>query len=118
MFDQMTEQFEKTMKPVNAMFAANAKVLEQLAQQQTKLFTDVLSDSVAYTETLGTQKDVTGAFEVQKTFIEGVQVKMINATKEAQTLLTDAQEKAGASIKEFWAQEQKATTVSTAKTAK
>lgn len=118
MFNQMTEQFEKTMKPVNALFAANAKVLEQLAQQQTKLFTDVLNDSVAYSETLGVQKDMAGAFEVQKSFIEGVQVKMINASKEAQVLLTEAQEKAGASIKEFWAQEQKTAAAAASKTTK
>lgn len=113
MFDQLTEQFEKTMKPVNALFAANAKVLEQLAQQQTKLFTDVLSDSVAYTETLGSQKDAAGLFEVQKSFVEGVQVKMVNATKEAQSLITDAQEKSSATMKEVFAQEQKATAAAT-----
>ncbi len=113
MFDQLTEQFEKTMKPVNAMFAANAKVLEQLAQQQTKLFTDVLSDSVAYTETLGSQKDAAGLFEVQKSFVEGVQVKMVNATKEAQNLFTDAQEKSSVALKAIFAEGQKVTAAAT-----
>ena len=116
MFTQITEQFENSLKPVNALVANNAKVLEQLAQQQTKLFTDVLNDSVAHTETLGAQKDVTAAFEVQKSFIEGVQVKLVNASKEAQNLFTDAQEKSSAAVQEFFAQAQpKAATAKAAK---
>ncbi len=113
MFTQITEQFEKSIKPVNALVANNAKVLEQLAQQQTKLFTEVLNDSVAYTETLAAQKDVTAAFEVQKSFIEGVQVKLVNATKEAQNLFTDAQEKSSVALKAFFAEGQKVTAAAT-----
>lgn len=114
MIEKMTEQFENTMKPVNAMFASNAKVLEQLAQQQTKLFSDVINESIAYTETLGAQKDVIGMFEVQKSFVENVQLKMVNATKEAQSLFADAQEKTGATVKEFFENGQKAAAAATA----
>ncbi|EGG99053.1 putative granule-associated protein [gamma proteobacterium IMCC2047] len=113
MFEKMTEQFENTMKPVNSMFATNAKVLEQLAQQQTKLFSDVLNDSIAYTETLGAQKDVIGMFEAQKSFVESVQVKMVNATKDAQNLFADVQEKTGATVKEFFENGQKAAATAT-----
>ena len=117
MFTQITEQFEKSMKPVNTLFANNAKVLEQLAAQQTKLFTDVLNDSVAYTETLAAQKDVTATFEVQKAFVEGVQVKLENASKEALNLFADAQAKSKTALEEIFAQAQ-AQAKTAAKTAK
>ena len=51
-------------------------------------------------------KDVTATFEVQKSFIEGVQVKVVNASKEAQNLFTDTQEKSNVALEEFFAQAQ------------
>ena len=112
MFDQITEQFENSLKPVNTLFANNAKVLEQLAAQQTKLFTDVLNDSVAYTKTLAAQKDVAASLEVQKAFVASVQVKLESASKEAQSLFADAQAKSKTALEEIFAQAQ-----ATAKTA-
>ena len=114
MFEDVTEQFGKTLKPYNTLFAVNAKVLEKLVKQQTKLFTDVLNDSVAYTQALSNQKDPFSVFETQKSYVESIQVKVANATKYTQSILTDAQEETGASFKEFWAQSQQAASTATA----
>lgn len=104
MFDKMTEQFQNSLKPVNEMMANNAKVLVQLAEQQTKLFTDVMNESVAYTKTLSAQKDMPGVFDAQKAFVSNVQNKMVSASEEASKLFSEVQATAGETVKPFFNQ--------------
>ena len=49
MYDQMTEQFKESMKPVKDMMEINVKTMEALAEKQTSVFTEALEDSMAYT---------------------------------------------------------------------
>lgn len=104
MFDKIAVQFQNSLKPVNALVAVNAKALEQLAQQQTALFTGVLNDGVAYAEGLSAQKDVAGIVEAQKAYAEGLQEKVVAAAKDAYVVLTETQEHAGEVLKGAFAQ--------------
>jgi phasin family protein len=93
MFDQMTQQFEKSFAPVNELVNVNVKVAEQLAQQQAALFTGMLNDGVAHAQKLSAQKDVAAVVEAQKAYAEDVQEKVVTAAKDAYAVVTKAQEK-------------------------
>jgi len=48
---------------------------------------------------LGSQKDFSGVYQTQKTYVEGLQEKMVAASTEAYEIFTTTQEKAGEVIK-------------------
>ncbi len=99
MFDKVAEQFQNSCQPLADLIAVNTNALEQLAQQQTTLVTGVLNDGVAFAEGLSAQKDVTSFVEAQKAYAEGVQEKVTAAAKDAYSVLTETQEKAGEVLK-------------------
>lgn len=99
MFDKIAEQFQNSFKPMSELVAVNAKAVEQLAKQQTTLFTGVLNDGVAYAEGLSGQKDIAGIVEAQKVYAEGVQEKVVSAAKDAYAVMAETQEKAGEILK-------------------
>ena len=127
MFDKIAEQiqnsfkadqFQNSFKPVSELFAVNVKAMEQLAQQQTALFTGVLNDGVAYAEGLSAQKDIAGIVEAQKAYVEGVQEKVVAAAKDTYAVLTETQEKAGEVLKGAFVQAKEAATAAAPKAAK
>ena len=99
MFDQLTQQFEKSFAPVNELVNVNVKAAEQLAQQQAALFTGMLNEGVAHAQKLSAQKDVSAVVEAQKVYAENFQEKVIAATKEAYNVVTEAQQKSGELLK-------------------
>ena len=102
MFEEMTEQFQKSLNPVNEMIGNNAKLMVKLAQQQTKLFTDVVNESVTYTKNLSEQTDLLSVFNVQKAFVENVWDKMVSASEDTNKLFSEVQETAGETMKPFF----------------
>lgn len=104
MYDQMTAQFKKSMKPMNDMMEINVKTMEALAQKQTSIFTEALQDSMAYTKSITSQTDLPGVIQVQKEFSEDFQAKMIEASKDVYTILTEAQDKAAQIFKGAYTQ--------------
>jgi phasin family protein len=104
MFDQIADRLQQSFKPVSKLIAINAKALEQLAQQQTTLFTSVLNDSVAYAEGLSTQKDIAGLVDVQKVYAEGVKDKVVASAKNAFAVLTETTENTSEVLKSAFAQ--------------
>lgn len=99
MYDKMTEQAQSALKPMSDLFSFNSKVMQEAAQKQQSFFTDILNDSLAYTRELGSQKDFSGVYQVQKSYLEGVQEKMLNASTEAYEFFTSVQEQAGDLVK-------------------
>lgn len=99
MFDQMNEQLQKSLKPLTDLATVNAKALEQLASQQSTLFSTLLNDGVEFSKGLGEKKDVNALVEAQKTYLEGMQEKIVAATKESYDVISEAQEKAGEVLK-------------------
>ncbi len=113
MFDKIAEQFQNSFQPMGELVAINAKALEQLAKQQTTLFTGVLNDGVAYAEGLSGQKDIAGIVEAQKVYAEGVQEKVVTAAKDAYAVMAETQEKAGEILKGAFTQAKEAATAVT-----
>ncbi len=116
MLDKMTEQFQSSMNPINDLLAKNAKALVQLAEQQTRLFTEIVSDSVAYTKALSEQKDLTGVLDVQKAFMGNIQEKITSASEDTSKLFAEVQATASDAVKPLFNKEKPA--ASTAKPAK
>ena len=95
MYEKFSTQLQSSLKPATELFAINAKAMEQLAQQQTGLFTSLLNDNVALAKTISTQSNLMGAIEVQKAYAENVQGKLVSAAKEAAGVISKSQEEAG-----------------------
>ncbi|BFM17856.1 hypothetical protein R50073_40390 [Maricurvus nonylphenolicus] len=119
MFDQITEQFQKSMKPMSELAAINVKATEQLMQQQTSLFTGMMNDGMTFAQGLSGQKDVAAVMEAQKSYAEGVQEKVVSAAKDAYAVITETQEKASEVLKGAFAEaKETASAVATKATAK
>ncbi len=101
MFEQMNEQLKDSMKPVTELATLNMNTLQELAEKQNALFSTLLSNGVSFAETAGQQKDVMSLAEAQKAYLESLQETITESAKETYTLVSGAQQKAGAMIKEL-----------------
>lgn len=99
MYEKISEQFQKSLQPVNEMISINAKVLESLAQQQNALFSNLLNQSVSFTSEAAAKKDLEGLVEAQKSYAENLQEQFSSAAKEAYEVISGAQEQAGEVLK-------------------
>ena len=99
MFEQITEQYQKSMKPMSELAGINAKVCEQLLQKQTGLLTRMIKDCVNYAQSAGHPEDVSGTMEAQKTYVESLQDNIVTTTKDTYAVITEAQEKVGELMK-------------------
>lgn len=101
MFDKMNEQFKESLKPVTELAALNMSTLQELAEKQNALFTTLLTNGVSFAETAGQQKDVMSLAETQKAYLETLQETITESAKETYTLVSGAQQKAGAMLKDI-----------------
>ncbi len=99
MFDKVNEQIQKSLKPVTELASVNAKALEQLAQQQNELFTNLLNGGVAFAEGATEQKDANSLVEAQREYAKGLQETVVAAAKDAYAVISSAQEKSGEVLK-------------------
>ena len=118
MFDQYTEQFQNPLTPVNTLITANVKAVEKLAEVQTKLFTGVLEDGVAYMQDVCAKRDIASVIEAQKTYAESVQEKMVSAAKDNCSVFAVDQEQMTEILQGAFTQVTKSTTEVTTKTTK
>jgi len=81
MFGQFTEQMKKSAQPANGLFAANAKMLEQMSVQQTQFFSGVISDSVKLMDTVSTQADMKEVLAAQSIFMQSFRDRMTGVIK-------------------------------------
>lgn len=99
MFDKIVEQTQSAVKPFSDLMALNAKAVEQVVEKQSAFITGVMNDSVNYAKQLSEQKDIAGFYQTQKTYMEGIQEKMVDTTKGVYSIMTDSQEKTGEVLK-------------------
>ena len=99
MLDKFFEQSQSAMKPFNELVALNTKVMEEVFEKQKAFMNDIVSDGVAYVKELSAQKDFSGIYQTQKSYLEGIQEKFVTASSDAYDLFTSAQEKVSEVIK-------------------
>jgi len=104
MIDKMFEQAQNSMKPMNELVALNTKVFGEVAEKQKTFLNDLMTDGMAFAKELSVQKDFSGVYQTQKTYLEGLQEKFVSASTETYELFTSTQEKAGEVIKAATAQ--------------
>lgn len=104
MFEQITEQFQSAMKPANSLLAMNIQTFEKLTQHNTALVSGLVNDTMSYTKTLSSHKDLNSYMEANKSFAEGMQEKLTTAAKDAYGILSEAQEQAAETWKEMFSQ--------------
>jgi phasin family protein len=93
MYDKIFEQAQSAFKPLNELMTLNAKLMEDAAQKQVSFFKDFVSDSMSFAKELGSQKDYSGVYQTQKSYVEKMQSKWISASTEAYETMTANQEK-------------------------
>ena len=101
MFDKVNDQFKESLKPVTELATLNMNTLQELAEKQNALFTTLLTNGVSFAETAGQQKDVTSLAEAQKAYLETLQETITESAKDTYTLVSEAQQKAGAMLKDM-----------------
>jgi phasin family protein len=100
MYEQFTEQFQTSMKPVTALMEINIKAVEALAEQQASFFTSAMNDSLAYTQDISSQTDLASLLKVQKEYSEDFSDKLITASKDMYAVMVESQDKKNAILKE------------------
>ncbi|WP_395339974.1 phasin family protein [Ningiella sp. W23] len=101
MLEQINEQLKESLKPVTELATLNMNTLQELAEKQNALFTTLLSSGVSFAETAAQQKDVMSLAEAQKAYLETLQQTITESAKETYTLVSGAQQKAGAMLKDI-----------------
>lgn len=99
MNEKMSEQAQSALKPMSDLMALNSKILQEAAEKQKDFFTDMVNESMSYARELGSQKDFSGVYQVQKSYMEGVQERILNASTDAYEFFTSVQERAGDVVK-------------------
>lgn len=99
MNEKMSEQAQSALKPMSDLMALNSKILQEAAEKQKDFFTDMINESMSYAKELGSQKDFSGVYQVQKSYMEGVQERILNASTDAYEFFTSVQERAGDVVK-------------------
>jgi phasin family protein len=100
MYEQFTEQFQTSLKPVTALMEINIKAVEALAEQQASFFTSAMNDSLAYTQDISSQTDLASLLKIQKEYSEDFSDKLITATKDMYAVMVESQDKKNAILKE------------------
>ncbi|MFL0810667.1 MAG: phasin family protein [Agarilytica sp.] len=95
MFDKIIEQSQNAFKPTNELMTLTTKAFEEVAEKQKTFLSDLANDNMAFVKELGSQKDFSGVYQTQKTYLQSVQDKMVAASTEAYELFSANQEKAG-----------------------
>ena len=99
MLDKMFEQAQNAFKPMNDLLSLNTQVLEEIADKQKSLVTDMVNESMAFAKELGAQKDFSGVYQTQKAYAEGIQDKLVSTSTEMYEMFTTTQEKAAEVVK-------------------
>ena len=93
MYEKFFEQAQSAFKPVSELLTLNAKILEEATEKQTVFLKDFVNDSVSFAKELGEQKDYSGIYQAQKSYIENIQSKWIAASTDAYQAFTSNQER-------------------------
>lgn len=94
MFEAFTKQWQQGLKPMTELAAVNAKAIEQLSQQQTKLFNTALQSNVEYAQELSQQQDVAGMVATQSDFLKKLQSDLSQAGTDTYQLALAAKDEA------------------------
>lgn len=88
MFSFFSDQLKSTTNPMQSLFASNAKTFESLAQQNTELWTGMLSDGVKYMEKVSVQPQIETILAANSEYAASVRERWVSSSRMAFQTLT------------------------------
>ena len=95
MFDKINQQMQHSLKPVTDLANLNAQAFEQLAQQQSRLFSTLMSTGVAFAQSAVEFKDLNSMAQAQKSYTDQVQESVANTAKQSHAIISQTEEHCG-----------------------
>jgi phasin family protein len=88
------KSYEVAMKPMNDLFEVNKATVEALAEQQTALVKELVEGAMEQAKALSSEKDMAAVVESQKSYLQGLQARLIDAVKASQETLVKSRDEA------------------------
>ena len=88
------KSYEVAMKPMTDLFEINKATVEALAEQQTALVKELVEGAMEQAKALSTEKDMAAVVESQKSYLQGLQARLIDAAKASQETLVKSRDEA------------------------
>ena len=88
------KSYEIVMKPMTDLFEVNKSTIETLAEQQTVLAKELVKGAMEQAKALSAEKDMATVVESQKSYLQGLQTRLIDAAKASQETLVKSRDEA------------------------
>ena len=88
------KSYEIVMKPMTDLFEVNKSTVETLAEQQTVLAQELVKGAMEQAKALSAEKDMATVVESQKSYLQGLQTRLIDAAKASQETLVKSRDEA------------------------
>lgn len=88
------KSYETAMKPMTDLFEINKATVEALAEQQTALVKELAEGAMEQAKALSAEKDLAAVAESQKSYLQGLQARLIDAAKASQETLVKSRDEA------------------------
>lgn len=88
------KSYEIVMKPMTDLFEVNKSTVETLAEQQTVLAKELVKGAMEQAKALSAEKDMATVVESQKSYLQGLQTRLIDAAKASQETLVKSRDEA------------------------
>ena len=94
MFNQFTELFQTSLKPIEKLVELNISTASTVAHQQGLLIASLVDDSISFSQNIPVTTDITEFVAEQSKFNADVQSQLTEAMKQTSETLTKAQKDA------------------------
>ena len=88
------KSYETAMKPMTDLFEINKATVEALAERQTALVKELAEGAMEQAKALSAEKDLAAVVESQKSYLQGLQARLIDAAKASQETLVKSRDEA------------------------
>ena len=88
------KSYETAMKPMTHLFEINKATVEALAEQQTALVKELAEGAMEQAKALSAEKDLAAVVESQKSYLQWLQARLIDAAKVSQETLVKSRDEA------------------------
>ena len=95
MFNQFTQLFQTSLKPMDKLVELNISTATTVAHQQKLLIASLIGDSLSFSQSMTATTDITHFVAEQSKFSADVQHQLTEAIKETSGTLSKAQKDAG-----------------------
>ena len=93
------KSYETAMKPMTELFEINKATVEALVEQQTALVKELVDGAMEQAKALSSEKDMAAVVESQKSYLQGLQARLIDAAKSSQETLVKSRDDASNIVK-------------------